>query len=247
MKQLGVVGFGAFGQFMCSHLAKHFEVFVYDNHNREKEAQALAVKLDSFENVVAKEIVILGMPMDKMESVLLDMRGKTQKGALIIDICSLKVFAEKLMKKHLKDVQIIGTHPLFGPQTAVDLKGCKIALCNFKASETTFLKVRQFCEQLGMNVIITTAKEHDHEMAVSQAVTHFVAHALQNSGFRKVPLSTKTSDKLMDIVDIVKQHPKALFEDMQIMNKEARKARKEFIRECIKTDKDLAEKENKTK
>ncbi len=246
MKEIGVVGFGAFGQFMVNHLSKHFTIHVYDTNNRIKEAEALGVKLSGFDEVVNKEIVILAMPMDKLESVLIQMNEKTKKGALIMDICSLKGFAEELMKKHLKDVEIIGTHPLFGPQSAANgIEGCKIALCNFEASKETFGKVKAFCEKLGLKVYVTNSEEHDKQMAVSQAMTHFVGMALHKSNVERVDMSTKTFDKLMDIVDIVKNDSLSLFDGMHVFNREAKGIRKKFIDECKKSDEYLSALEDK--
>jgi len=48
----------------------------------------------------------------------------------------------------------------------------------------------------------------------------------------RVDLSTKTFEDLMDVIDIIKNDTRALFENMQTMNPFAREVREKFIKEC---------------
>ena len=239
--EVGIIGFGRFGKFMARHLKEKAAVFVTDVTEKSKEAAEIGVAFASLEDVLEKKIIILAVPMEKLEETLNKIKGKVRKGALILDVCSLKMFSCRLMKEILpNDVEIIGTHPLFGPQSAQNsIKGMKIALCNVNARQETFEKVKKFCKSFGLEAIIATPEEHDRQMAVSQALTHFIGQVAKSMNLERVELSTKTFDDLMKIIEIIKNDTPALFENMQTMNPFAKEARKRFIAEGIKLNKKL--------
>jgi prephenate dehydrogenase len=239
--EIGIIGFGNFGKLMAKHLAKKAEVFVADAINKEQEAKELGVNFVPINEAASKEIVILSVPMENLEETLITIKDNLKQNALVLEVCSLKMFSCNLMEKILpKNVEIIGTHPLFGPQSAPhSIQGMKIALMNVRAKQEIFNKVKTFCENLGLNVIITTPEEHDKQMAHSQALTHFIGQALKNMGIKRVEMSTKTFDDLMNIADIIKNDTPALFNNMQTMNPFAKEAREKFVREAKKMNAQL--------
>jgi prephenate dehydrogenase len=234
--KISIIGFGNFGKFAVKHLKERAEVVVTDVTDKTKEAKEIGVRFVSLDEACKSEIVIIAVPMENLESTLRNVKDKLQEKTLVLDVCSLKMFSSKLMKDILGDrFELIGTHPLFGPQSAPSsIEGMRIALCNVNARDETFDKVAGFCLDLGLNVIETTPEEHDKQMAVSQALTHFIGQICKNMGVRRVELSTKTFDDLMNIVDVIKNDTPALFNNMQKMNPFAIGARDEFIAEAIK-------------
>jgi len=240
-KEIGIIGFGNFGQFMAKHLKKKFEVFAADITDRNKEAEKIGVKFVTINEASSKEVIILAVPMENLKETLHEIKNKVKAGALVLDVCSLKMFSCKAMKEMLpKDIEMIGTHPLFGPQSASNsIRGMRIALCNVNARQETLRKVKRFCEALKLKVIITTPEEHDKQMAVSQALTHFIGQIAKHMGLKRVELSTKTFDDLMNIIDIIKNDTPALFENMQTMNPFAKEIRERFIAEGIKLNQKL--------
>jgi len=239
--EIGIIGFGNFGKFIAKHLKNKAEIVVTDNVDKSKEADELGIKFSTLDEVLKRKIIILAVPMENFVETLHKIKNKLQEGSLVIDVCSLKMFSCKAMLEILpKNIEIIGTHPLFGPQSAREgIKGMKIVLCNVKAEDKTFQKVKKFCEELGLKVITSTAEEHDKQMAVSQALTHFVGQALKNINIKRVEMSTKTFDDLMNIMEIIKNDTKKLFENMQTMNPFAEEIRKKFIKEAEKINAQL--------
>jgi len=127
---------------------------------------------------------------------------------------------------------------LFGPQSAPSsIQGMRIVLCDVRS--TRINQVKEFCERLGLRVFITTPEEHDRQMAISQALTHFIGQVAKKMNVKRVELSTKTFDDLMNIIDIIKNDTPALFENMQTMNPFASEMRKEFIRNSIELDQSI--------
>lgn len=230
--EIGIIGFGRFGKLIAKHLKKEARVFVSDSINKEKEARELGVSFVSIKEASSKDIVIISVPMENFENVLSEIKDNLQENALILDVCSLKVFSCEIMKKILPDnVEIIGTHPLFGPQSAPDsIEGMKIAIIPVRTSRLNEIKL--FCESFGLKVFITTVEEHDRQMAISQALTHFICQVMRRNNIERVEMSTKTFDDLMNIVDIIKNDTPALFNNMQTMNVFAKEARESFIKEA---------------
>ncbi len=237
--QIGIIGFGHFGQFASKHLKEKAEVFVTDTINKSKEANELGVKFANLEEICSKEIVLLCVPVRSLIGVLNQIKNKLKPGTLIIDTCHLKTFSCNAMKEILpSNIEIIGTHPLFGPESgAKEITGLKIALVNVRSNKTN--KVKKFCENLGLKVFITTPEEHDKQMAQSQALTHFIGNVAKKMNLTRVELSTKTYDDLMNIIDIIKNDTQELFEDMQKINPQAKQIRKQFIEESKKLDEEL--------
>ena len=159
-----------------------------------------------------------------------------RRNALVLDVCSLKMLPCQWMADLLpKGVRIVGTHPLFGPQSAPDaIIGQKVVVCPIRGNPD---KVAGFLSGLGLEVIQCSPDEHDRQMAVSQALTHFIGRSMD--GFERVQLTTKTFDRLMDIVQIINGNSQELFEDMQHLNPYAAEVRRRFIENCKKVDERL--------
>lgn len=237
--KVGIVGFGSFGQFMAKHLKQKSEVFVTDIVDKRKEAEKIGVKFDKLEKVAKCDVVILSVPIEKLEKVLDLIKNKLRKGTLVLDVCSVKMIPCKLMKEILpNEVEIIGTHPMFGPQSARDsIKGMKIALINVNSKKINEMK--KFCENLGLVVMEMTAEEHDKAMAYSQALTHFIGRTVENMDIEKTKITTRTFDDLIDIVNIIKDDSNVLFQNIETMNPFAKDIRKRFIEESKKLDDSL--------
>ena len=240
--EISIIGFGNFGKLAAKHLIlAGANVFVTDITNKTQEAEEIGARFVSLDECLKNKIIILAVPMENLEQTLNNIKDKLLPNSLVLDVCSLKLFSCKLMKEILpKNIQIIGTHPLFGPQSAPDtIKDMRIVLCNIRSEINTFNKIKEFLESLELKVFITTPKEHDKQMAISQALTHFIGQTAKHMDLQRVDLSTKTFDDLMNIIDIIKNDTPALFNNMQTMNPFAEKARNNFIDAAIELNSDL--------
>lgn len=175
--------------------------------------------------------VIFAVPMRNLKDAILAYRDKIPTSAVVLDVCSLKVFACLLMEELLPGHQTIGTHPLFGPQSAkAGIEGQRIAICNISASEMTFLQLSDFlATKLKLRVFTCSPEEHDFQMAQSQALTHFIGRVAEKMDLQRLPLTTKSFDDLMDIIELVKGGTQELFEDMQQFNPYAKESRRQFL------------------
>ncbi len=119
-KTIGIIGFGAFGQLIARYLSPYFRLYAYDPVARlDNVAGALSVTLATIEDVARCDIVILATPVSTLEAVVETIAPHLRPGALVMDVGSVKVGPANIMLRGLPDhVDIIATHPLFGPQSA---------------------------------------------------------------------------------------------------------------------------------
>ncbi|MGI8884507.1 MAG: prephenate dehydrogenase/arogenate dehydrogenase family protein, partial [Pyrinomonadaceae bacterium] len=111
MTEIGIIGFGQFGQFMAQHLAPFFDVTVCDNADRQTEAANIGVEWSAFEITSNKKIVIFAVPLNSFAEVLKRAAPHLKSEALGLDVCSVKMKPIELMIECLpKTVEIIGTH-----------------------------------------------------------------------------------------------------------------------------------------
>jgi len=237
--QIGIIGFGTFGQFMAEHLKSKAGVFVTDIVDKTKEAKKIGVTFTTLDKVCSKKIVILSVPMSVFVKTLKTIKDKLTPGTLVLDVCSLKIFSCKSMKEILpENIEIIGTHPLFGADSAKhSIKNMKLALVNVRSKKIS--EVQNFCESLGLQVFVTSAEDHDKKMAYTQALTHFIGKVAERMKLTRFDVCTKTYEDLMDIIDIIKNDDPRLFSDIQNMNSYAKKVRDQFIKESEKLNKEL--------
>jgi len=239
---IGIIGFGQFGQFMAQHLAPFFEIAVCDNADRQIEAEKIGVKWRQFETVAGKEIVIFAVPLKSFETVLRRAVPFLQTDALCLDVCSVKMKPLELMSEILPEtVEIIGTHPLFGPQSGrIGIEGLRIALCPLRTTQTE--KVRAFlADELKLNVLEKSPEEHDREMAHVQALTHFVARALDELHVEESDLATVSYEELMRAARLVSEDSWELFQTIQQGNPFADTKRRAFIEKLIELENRLSQ------
>ena len=171
-----------------------------------------------------------------------DIKNLLKKDALVVDVCSVKEYPIKLMKNILpKSVQILGTHSMFGPDTAYDsLEEKKIVLCKVRIQNNLYLQIKRFLESKQLAVIEATAQQHDAEMAKSLVLTHFIGRALMDIGVSDMEIDTKSYRDLLRILDTVKNDTWQLFEDMNKFNKYSKGVRKDLIKSLSNVEKKLS-------
>ena len=237
--EISIIGFGNFGKFISTYLSYVFKIYVYDNNISDFHIDN-NIFFTTLEECVKKDIIILAIPVQFIENTLLKIQNIINKNALVIDVCSVKIKPIELMKKYLPEtIEIIGTHPLFGPQSAKNgIEGLNIVLSDVRG--TKFECVKSFIEKnLKLNVYIKTPEEHDKEMAMVQALTHFVGRGLTRFGVKDSILKTKSFDCLLGVYNILHYETDELFYTIQKENPFAKEIRKKFLNILIDIDKDL--------
>ncbi|MBT9149306.1 MAG: T-protein [Dehalococcoidia bacterium] len=116
------------------------------------------------------DIVIISVPIKKTVEVIDEIGKLIKKDALLCDVASLKLKPVEAMKKVKSGA--LGMHPLFGPLTP-GLKNQNIVFCPVKNNKwVTFLE--DLFNSKNANIIKISAEEHDKQIAIIQALPHFL-------------------------------------------------------------------------
>jgi prephenate dehydrogenase len=98
---------------------------------------------------------------------------KMHKGSLLMDITSVKKMPIEMMDRFTnKGVEILGTHPLFGPTTK-SMQGQTIVFVPSRKGPL-YERIYGMFERNGARIEVLTAEEHDEIMSVILGLTHFI-------------------------------------------------------------------------
>ena len=228
---IGIIGFGRFGRLMARYLSRDSQVRGHDPCVSPEAIAAVGAVPASIGEVCRNDIVILAVPISHLQGLLSAIRPHLQPGSLVVDVCSVKEQPVRWMQELLPEtVDILGTHPMFGPDSAADsLEGRKIVLCTVRIDAKRFEKVRHYLGSKGLVLIETSAEDHDRQIAVSLALTHTIGRSLALFGARPQAIDTEGYQRLLRILDVVENDTWQLFEDMNRFNPYAQDARQAFI------------------
>ena len=231
MRTIGIIGFGRFGELTTRYLARDFSVAVFTRSDKGAAIKACGALPVDFKTACSQSVVILCMPISAMQDTLRQAAPLLKEDALVVDVCSVKVYPVQWMRELLPhSVSILPTHPMFGPDSAADsLKGCKIVLCPERISRQHHEKIETWLKAQGLVVINTTAQEHDEKIAVSLSLTHFIGRSLSAFGARDMDIDTEGYKRLMHILGVVSHDTWQLFEDMHNFNPYSKKKREAFM------------------
>ncbi len=223
---LGLIGYGAFGAFILPHLARFFDVHV---HDPARDPASLPGRAADLATVAAQDIVVLAVPLGRMKEVAEAMAPHLRPGALVVDVCSLKVRPLEILRAALPaDVEILGTHPLFGPQSGrLGITGLKLALCPVRGSRAR-LAAHFLRRAFGLEVILTTAEAHDRQMAYVQGLTHIVSRIVVGMDLPPLDMRTTTFEHLNRMVETVRHDSEELFRTIARDNPFAGEVRERF-------------------
>lgn len=228
---IGIIGFGAFGRLMAHHLQPHFRLRVFDPDQpaRFDDAGKGLAPADIAE-VGACDLVILAVPVGAVPSALAGLAPHLRAGAIVLDVGSVKIGPSLAMQAGLPDhVEIVGTHPLFGPQSARHgITGLKIAICPIRGRSAG--RIAAFLRRvLGLDVIMTTPDDHDREVALVQGLTHLIAKILVQMEPLPRRMTTASFDLLMQATEMVRYDSPGVFLAIERANPHARAVRERFF------------------
>jgi prephenate dehydrogenase len=195
--------------------------------------------VDNIKAAKDADIVIVCVPIESTVKVIEEVAPQVKKGALLMDLTSVKVEPVKAMQEHVADgVEILGAHPMFGPRVS-GLEGQIVILTPIRRGKwTDFLK--DFFKEHRARVFVSNPEEHDRVMAVVQGLTHF-AYITTASTIKKVGQDVEESRKfaspvyelMLDfIARIVGQNP-GLYASIQIHNPFVGMVHETFIKEAV--------------
>lgn len=122
------------------------------------------------------DVVLVSVPIAITERVIERVGQAMHEGSLLMDVTSVKRLPVETMKNCTSErVEILGTHPLFGPSTK-SLRGMPVVFVPVRKG-ALYEKIHALFERNGAKIEFLTAEEHDEIMAVIQGLPHFVLFA----------------------------------------------------------------------
>lgn len=247
---IGLIGYGRFGRLTVKNLAPDFEVVVYTrNQDKGRDIAEVGGRLVSIEEASAQKLVILCVPISAMRKTLSKIAPLLKPDAIVVDVCSVKVYPAQWMRELLPpSVEILATHPMFGPDSAAkSVSGHKMVLCPERISTERYRKIKNWLGKKGMALIETSPVEHDRKIAVSLALTHFIGRSLAEFGAPPLDIDTEGYKRLLHILGVVNNDTWQLFEDMHHFNPFAKEKRRDFLKAMAKIDAHLEQTQNNRK
>jgi len=198
-------------------------VKAYDKAGRKAKA--------GLKEAASCDVVLLCVPISEMENTVKSIRKHIRKGTLVMDVCSVKEYPAKIMKKLLpKHTQIIATHPLFGPDSWKNRESRKIVVCRVRASAKTMAAVKNTIRKLGLKAIASTPQQHDKEIAKSLALVHTLGRAMAKIKLKKQEIDTLGYRRLLAISSQTNNDTMQLYRDMMRYNRFSKTTIKKFIK-----------------
>lgn len=144
-------------------------------------------KEEGEKEIAATEVLLVSVPIDLTSRVIERVGPRMPAGSLLMDLTSVKKAPVAAMERFASSgVEILGTHPLFGP-SAKSLQGQTVILVpstsrsgssglvglrGLRGSKSE--KIAELFKSNGARIEVLTAAEHDEIMAVVQGLTHFI-------------------------------------------------------------------------
>jgi len=243
LKVLIIGGTGEMGQWFTPFFKNHgFEVVVWGSSGKVEVAERMGVEFahDLDAAISTSDIVIVTVPINITERVISETAPKMKSGSLLMDFTSLKVGPTEAMKKYApEDVEILGTHPMFGPSIP-SLHGQIFILTPIeRRCEKWFPVMHSLFEDNGAHIEVISPAEHDRFVSVVQGLTHF-AYITIGTTFDSLDFSVNESrrfmspvyDIMLDFVGrIIGQNP-YLYAYIQMENPEVLKVHDAFMQQC---------------
>ncbi len=230
--KIGIIGYGRFGKLWTQMMSKFGEVLVHSRKLESGEIKLEAGKKASLGQVVDVDFLFLLVPISAMAEMCRKIKDILPERTIVVDTCSVKIFPIEQMQRELPDGQkIIGTHPLFGPDSVsrMGLKDQKIVTCQVSSSEGELEVLEKMFRDLELEVIRSTADEHDKQMARSHALVHFLGRSFAELGLEDQKIATPDYSSLLRINYLVNNDTWELFMDMQKLNPYAKEMREELM------------------
>jgi prephenate dehydrogenase len=238
---IGIIGFGRFGELTARYLAEDFEVFVFNRTNKSADIKKAGARKATLKTVCQQKIVILCVPISALKQVLAEIGPLLKKNAVVADVCSVKVYPTQWMQALLPEtVSILATHPIFGPDSAADsLKDRKIFLSPIRIRKKQYQKIKAYLALKKLVLIESTPEDHDEQIAVSLALTHYIGRTLSEFGAAPLDIDSEGYKRLLHILEVVEHDTWQLFYDMHRYNPYAQEKRAAFMQSMQKINEQI--------
>jgi prephenate dehydrogenase len=238
---LAIFGFGRFGRALGElAVSSGMRVSAIDSHVSIPAEHAASAE----DAIATADIVVLAMPVEAIESALVQLVPLFRPEQLVLDVGSVKVLPSKLFETFLgKRIPFAATHPLFGPTSlALGERPLRVIVCPNDLHPNAVKVARSFYESLGCEVLEQRADDHDRAMARTHALTFFLAKGVLDA-FGSAPAPTFAPASFQGIaraIESVRADAGHLFRTLQIDNPYAADSRRAILDALVAVDRAIA-------
>ncbi len=177
MIRCSVIGYGRFGRLAASILKRTFDVIVYDT--KPVRISGRHVRAASLRECASAEIIVLAVPVRKLDRVLKQISPQIRKGTLVADVCAVKEYPVQRMKSLLPPgTEILGTHPLFGPDSyPARVHKNSIVIAPVSIGKRRLVCITKYLRSVGLEVTTMTPSAHDRLMSRTLLLTQLAGRA----------------------------------------------------------------------
>ncbi|KAG5178627.1 Trifunctional chorismate Mutase/Prephenate Dehydratase/Prephenate dehydrogenase [Tribonema minus] len=196
---IGVVGFGKFGQFIARAFARRGAAVRGTGRTDETAAaRAMGARFypmyEQDEFFRGLDVVVFAVSILSFEEVLRNIPAEYLRGKLVVDVLSVKVHAKKTMLDALPgDADILCTHPMFGPESgragwqSLPFVYDKVRVGDHeRASDFLAIWEQERCKMVEMSCEL-----HDEYAANTQFITHLMGRILGEQRLAQTPIDTR--------------------------------------------------------
>ncbi len=242
-KKVGVIGLGRFGSYWAQFLKDEFDVKVW-SRTRSREVPT-GCEWVEWDDLFDCDAIFLCCAISAVEKVAIQLAQKITPKTVVLDTCSVKVYPlEQLCRILPPEIQVIGTHPMFGPDSGKNgTDGLPIVVSPTRQDQEHLQFWQEAFKRLGLKVSTLTPQEHDKEAAWTQGLAHFVGRLLDRMELKDSAIATKNYKILLNIREEVAKDEEQLFRDLQRLNPYGSDMRKCFVDEAEKLFLDIEKQE----
>lgn len=217
---IGIIGFGEFGKFIYEFFSSEFprnvKCKVYSKSHKINNK-----KFYSLKETCTSSFVIPCPPISAFQETIESIINYLGANTILIEICSVKVFPNKILKKYSDRIKFVTTHPMFGPKSfnknSFELKGKKIVITDSNLESNTYKNLINLFKKFEMDVVECTSHEHDELAAKTQFRTHLIAQLFNELDAKATLIDTVSYSKLLEALNIVKSNTQ-IFEEIYMYN-----------------------------
>lgn len=216
-----VIGYGRFGELLASLLKKRGVklAIIETDKLKARRARDEGYQLIDITKIGEWDYIFLCVPISRLTETAKAIKPFVTKKHTIVDVCSVKQYPMDCLRATLPDASIVGTHPMFGPDSAqVGLAGSRLALCSEPGSLEQAAAIRNFWQSYDINVIETTPDLHDRDAAYSQAFAYIMAKIALAMELPDITFRTRSYDWIEEIARLSGNDTEQLFHDIIAYN-----------------------------
>lgn len=236
--QIAIIGLGRFGQLWTELLAKHaargkYRVIAYNRTPKPELVFPSAVKVASSmaEAVEDAQLLFICTAISSLPQVCEALSVHVKPNTIVCDTCSVKERPQRWMTELLpKHCELLGTHPMFGPDSLLAADTLPIVYTPIRISDTSLARCSALFELWELTGIKMSACQHDKLAAYSQGFTHLVGRIAERMDLPQTEIATLGYQKILHLMEQTCKDDWKLFVDIQRYNRYTKRMFSRFSR-----------------